>query len=125
MVRYSYLAVYVRGSTPFERLGKLREQIREAMRTGEWREVKTQLGRTGPRNTPIPGRNTTYGQEIERVVAETREQIVGSLNATQREQFGDTRIDPMVTSAINPKQIIGEVKREVAEEAAEQDQGGK
>jgi len=44
----------------------------------------------------IPGRNETYRQEVDRIKKETREEINGSLDADQQEQFKDTRIDPML-----------------------------
>jgi hypothetical protein len=44
----------------------------------------------------IPGRNETYRQEVDRIKKETREEINGSLDPDQQEQFKDTRIDPML-----------------------------
>ncbi|MHC4940974.1 MAG: hypothetical protein ACYTHK_18720 [Planctomycetota bacterium] len=44
----------------------------------------------------IPGRNETYRQEIDRIKKETRDEINGTLNAEQQEQFKDTQIDPML-----------------------------
>jgi hypothetical protein len=50
----------------------------------------------GYRKQPIPGRNATYGEEIDRVKQETRDEIAASLTAQQREAFEDTNIDPML-----------------------------
>jgi len=57
---------------------------------------------TGHRNKVIPGRNVTYGQEIDRVQNETRAEMETVLDHEQKEQFKDANTGALLGGAAGP-----------------------
>jgi hypothetical protein len=111
-----------KGTSPFDRRRELQRMVGEAVRTGQWQEVLTAMKTPGPRNQRIPGRNTTYGEEIARVVSETRDEITRHLGPEQQEEFEDTRIDPLLNEdGLDPVEVVGRAKNRAFE--AEADDG--
>ena len=85
------------GRSPFERRQAQRERMRKAARDGNPGDVlRFVLGSQGRLGEPIPGRGTTYGEEIDLVKRETRAEIEALLDQDQREKFEETNIDPML-----------------------------
>jgi Spy/CpxP family protein refolding chaperone len=90
------------GKSPFERRAEARKNIEEAMKN-------TQPGVAGMlsiatdmisyRDRKIPGRNDTYGDEIDRIRKETREEISTALDAKQQEAFQQTNVDGLLGEA--------------------------
>jgi hypothetical protein len=48
------------------------------------------------RQKKIPGRGDTYGDEINRIRKETREEIAAALDGKQQETFRDTAVDGLL-----------------------------
>ncbi len=117
------------GTSPFERRETLRAQLSEAMRTGKWSDAKRAIAQAmrAPRigTLTIPGRTTTYGEEVERLAGETRTEIAAALSNEQRRGFESTEIGPLLTGGgYEPKDIVGQAKREVAAEAKRREPRG-
>jgi len=87
------------GKSPYERREEQRKKLKEALKD-PGKAAGGVLALAGDfmsyRESKIPGRNETYGQEIERVQKETRDEISQSLDASQKEAFADTNIDSML-----------------------------
>lgn len=85
------------GRSPWERRQERRQKLSEALGKGE-KSALLEIGLSPlrERETRIPGRETTYGEEIDRIRAETRSEIESQLSPEQREEFGDMRIDPLL-----------------------------
>jgi len=87
------------GKSPYERREEQRKKLQEALKD-PGKAAGGVLALAGDlvsyRESRIPGRNETYGQEIERVQKETRDEISQSLDASQKEAFADTNIDAML-----------------------------
>ena len=85
------------GRSPHERQQERRKKIEEALKSGNSDGiVNIAMGAMIYRNREIPGQGKTYGEEINRIQKETREEIGRELEPQQREQFDDTRIDGLV-----------------------------
>jgi len=85
------------GRSPLERRQERRARLTEALESGDKSGLlELGLAPMRERNKPIPGRETTYGDEIDRITQETKDEIASNLNHEQREAFGDTRIDPLL-----------------------------
>lgn len=85
------------GQSPWERREERRRKLVEAMGKGDKGALLAiGLEPLRERETRIPGREQTYGEEIDRIREETRAEIESHLDAGQKETFGDTRIDPLL-----------------------------
>jgi len=89
------------GRSPWERREEQRRKLEEALKAGKPEEVPATvlhagLGGRGYRNNRIPGRNATYGEEIDRIKKETRSEIEADLDAQQRETFQKTHTDALL-----------------------------
>jgi len=85
------------GRSPKERQEERREKIRDAVKSGKTDGlVNLAMGSMAYRDKEIPGQGRTYGEEIERIKHETRDEIGGELDSKQKEAFEDTRIDALV-----------------------------
>ena len=87
------------GSSPHERRAAALEKLRERAKSGKHDAgsiMSIMPALTGYRNEKIPGMNATYGEEIDRVKRETREDVKANLSPEQQEQFADTNIDVML-----------------------------
>ncbi|MFB3065979.1 MAG: hypothetical protein ACE10D_05645 [Planctomycetota bacterium] len=87
------------GKSPHERREAALQELRERAKSGKHDAgaiMAIMPALTGYRNEKIPGMNATYGEEIDRVKQETREDVNGNLSAEQQEQFADTNIDGML-----------------------------
>jgi hypothetical protein len=85
------------GRSPHERRQERRKKMREALAkkdTGGLVAFATDL--FSYRGRQIPGRNATYGEEIDRIKQETRDEIASTLDAEQQETFAETNIDPLL-----------------------------
>jgi hypothetical protein len=85
------------GKSPYERREERQKKIEEALKSGKTDGIVT-LAMSGMshRNKKIPGQNATYGEEIDRVKKETREEMAQTLSQEQQEEFKDIRVDPML-----------------------------
>ena len=85
------------GKSPFERRQERRKKMMEAV---EKKDTGGLIAFAGDmfayRNQQIPGRNATYGEEIDRVKKETRDEVASSLSVEQQETFEETNIDPLL-----------------------------
>lgn len=85
------------GKSPFERRKEQRAKLKEAVANNNGSGILTlSTGLFADRGRTIPGRNTTYGQEIERIKQETRNEIGQALDPEQKKQFEETNVDPML-----------------------------
>ena len=85
------------GKSPYERRQEAQKKIEEALKDpkpGSVLAVTADL--FSYREQKIPGRADTYGDEIDRIKKETREEIAAALDPKQREAFQETSIDPML-----------------------------
>jgi len=88
------------GKSPFERRAEAKKKIEEAMKSpnpGGVLAFATDL--ISSREKKIPGRNDTYGDEINRIRKETREEISSVLDTKQRETLADTNLDGLTGEA--------------------------
>jgi hypothetical protein len=85
------------GKSPQEQKAEARRKIQEAMKNPQPGAV---LAFTADllsyRERRIPGRAETYGQAVDRIKKETREEIATSLDAQQAEAFGDVSVDGLL-----------------------------
>lgn len=85
------------GKSPYERRVEARQKLADAMKspqtTGMF-AMATDL--FSYRNHKIPGRNETYGDEIDRVRKETKEEMSRVLDAKQQEDFSQMNVDPVL-----------------------------
>jgi hypothetical protein len=85
------------GKSPFERRQERRKKMKEAVQKKDTGSLIAFAGDMfAYRNQQIPGRNATYGDEIDRVKKETRDEVASSLSVTQQETFEETNIDPLL-----------------------------
>jgi len=85
------------GVSPYERRTEAREKMKDAMKTGKWGDVaKLAMESRSARAKTIPGRNTTYSAEVDRIKKEARDEIKSNLTQDQAKEFEDTRIDPLL-----------------------------
>jgi len=85
------------GKSPYERREEARKKLEESMKNPEPGPVLAFMTDAfAYRGRKIPGRGDTYGDEIDRIKKETREEIASALDADQRESFAQTNIDPML-----------------------------
>ncbi len=89
------------GRSPWEKREEQRRKLEEALKAGTPADLPgtvltAGLGGRGYRNNRIPGRNATYGEEIDRIKRETRSEIEADLDAGQRETFQKTRTDALL-----------------------------
>jgi len=85
------------GKSPFERRQERRKKMMEAVKkkdTGGLIAFASDF--FSHRNQQIPGRNATYGEEIDRVKKETRDEVASSLSVEQQKTFDGTNIDPLL-----------------------------
>jgi len=90
------------GKSPFERRAEARKNIEEAMknpRPGGAGMLSIATDMISYRDQKIPGRNDTYGDEIDRIRKETREEISTALDAKQQEAFQQTNVDGLLGEA--------------------------
>lgn len=90
------------GKSPFERRAEARKNIEEAMknpRPGVPGMLAIATDMISYRDQKIPGRNDTYGDEIDRIRKETREEISTALDAKQQEAFQQTNVDGLLGEA--------------------------
>ncbi len=88
------------GKSPFDRRAEARKKLEEAMKNPQASGVlafATDL--MSHRNRKIPGRNDTYGEEIDRIRKETREEIATALDPKQQETFQQTNVDALLGDA--------------------------
>ena len=85
------------GKSPAERRVEQRKKMREAIEKKDASGVFSFAHNPfGYRNKPIPGQNATYGQEIDRIKKEARDEIGSTLSKEQKETFDDMKIDPVL-----------------------------
>lgn len=87
------------GKSPFERRAEARKNIEEAMkssRPGVPGMLSIATDMISYRDQKIPGRSDTYGDEIDRIRKETREEISTALDAKQQEAFQETNVDGLL-----------------------------
>ncbi len=88
------------GKSPFERRAEARRKLEEAVKnpgSGGIFAFATDL--VSYRGNKIPGRGDTYGDEIDRIRKETRDEIATALDAKQQETFRDTSVDGLLGDA--------------------------
>ncbi len=90
------------GRSPWERREEQRRKLEEALKAGKPDDLPGAVlhaglgGGRGYRNNRIPGRNATYGEEIDRIKKETRSEIEADLDQPQREAFQKTHTDALL-----------------------------
>ncbi|MHC4163954.1 MAG: hypothetical protein ACYSUM_17650 [Planctomycetota bacterium] len=85
------------GKSPFERRQERRKKMLEAVKKKDTGGLIAFAGDMfSYRNRQIPGRNATYGEEIDRVTKETRDEIATSLSVEQQESLKETNIEPLL-----------------------------
>lgn len=88
------------GKSPYERRAEARKKLEEAMKNPQAGGVlafATDL--MSHRNRKIPGRNDTYGGEIDRIRREARQEIKNELDPKQQETFQQTNVDALLGDA--------------------------
>ena len=94
------------GKSPHERRQARRKKLREAIKNKDTSGLLSfSSDLFSYRNEQIPGRNATYGGEIDRVKRETRDEVAATLDADQKKTFDDTTIDPLLGGS--PAMSIG------------------
>jgi hypothetical protein len=81
------------GKSPHEQKAEARRKLEEAMKTPQPGAILAITDLASYRRRKIPGRAETYGQEIDRIKKETRDEIATALDAEQREELEDTNVD--------------------------------
>jgi len=84
------------GVSPWDRRQEEQKRMREAVKSGGSGILQVAMGSLVDRNRQIPGRSTTYGEEIDRIKQEARTEIDGELDPGQKKSFEDLRIDPLL-----------------------------
>jgi hypothetical protein len=86
------------GKSPSEQRAEARKKLEEAMKNGSG--TGGVLAFAGDfmsyREKKIPGRGETYGEAIDRVRKDTREEIAGALDTKQEELLKDTNVDGLL-----------------------------
>jgi hypothetical protein len=89
------------GKSPYERRAEARKKLEDAMKSGPGSggilAFATDL--VSYQGKKIPGRGDTYGDEINRIRKETREEIASALDAKQQETLRDTNVDGLLGEA--------------------------
>ena len=107
------------GTSVHERRERLYGMIRESLRTGQWEDTKTELASANFRAERLPGRDTTIGEEVDRLVNETRQAIEATLTVDQRTAYEWIEIGPMVNDGgLGPREIYGAAEAQVEAEKA-------
>ena len=83
------------GKSPYERRQEMMEKLREQAGKNPTGVISLVGSMMGQNNKKIPGRNATYGEEIDRIKKETREDVNGVLDAEQQEKFKDANVDSL------------------------------
>ena len=85
------------GVSPFERRKEMRDKMDEARKTDKWGDMARLANQSQQALLKtIPGRNTTYAQEVDQIKKESRDEIKSNLTQEQAKEFEDTRIDPLL-----------------------------
>ncbi len=87
------------GKSPFEQRKQQHDKFRAALsehKDSPGRIISFASGMHSYRNKKIPGREETYGQEIDRIKGESKKEMRDTLDAKQQESFDDTNVDPML-----------------------------
>ncbi|MCK6460241.1 MAG: hypothetical protein L6Q95_10160 [Planctomycetes bacterium] len=84
------------GKSPYERRAETRKKLEEAMKSPGTGLFALATDMTSYRQKKIPGRGDTYGDEINRIRKETREEIAAALDGKQQETFRDTGVDGLL-----------------------------
>ena len=84
------------GVSPFERRKEAREKMQESMGVGKMPDISAMIESRNATRKTIPGRNTTYAQEVDRIKKDARNEIKSNLTQEQAKEFEDTRIDPLL-----------------------------
>jgi len=85
------------GKSPYERRVEARKRLADAMHGSEPGGVLAfATDMVSYRNRKIPGRNDTYGAEIDRIRKETREEMGRVLDAKQQEDFDQMNVDGLL-----------------------------
>jgi Spy/CpxP family protein refolding chaperone len=88
------------GKSPFERRAEARKKLEETMKNPQAGGVLAFASDLmSHRNRKIPGRNDTYGGEIDRIRKEARQEIKNELDPKQQETFQQTNVDAMLGDA--------------------------
>ena len=84
------------GTSPFEQRKARRKKMEEAIKSGNTGGIISfALDAQAFRAKTIPGRNTTYGAEINRIKQESRDEISAVLDPEQQEGFKDLQTDAL------------------------------
>ncbi len=83
------------GKSPYERRQEAMKRLREEASKNPTGVISLMGNMMGHNNKKIPGRNATYGEEIDRIKKETREDVNSVLNAEQQEKFKDANVDTL------------------------------
>ena len=85
------------GKSPHERRTEQRKKMMEAIKNKDTSGVFSFAHDAfSYRKKAIPGQNSTYGQAIDRIKKEARDEIGSTLSNEQKETFDDMKIDPML-----------------------------
>jgi hypothetical protein len=84
------------GKSPFERKTEREEKMRESLKNRDAGGAVMFLGgMLGDLRKKIPGRETTYGGELDRIRKEGKEEIGSVLDPKQKESFDRAQTDPL------------------------------
>ena len=107
------------GVSPFERRKEMRDKMDEARKTDKWGDMARLANQSQQALLKtIPGRNTTYAQEVDQIKKESRDEIKSNLTQEQAKEFEDTRL-PIL--AFRPVQLVVRVDNSIAEEPERDD----
>jgi Spy/CpxP family protein refolding chaperone len=82
------------GSSPLEQRREKQKKVEEAVKSGNTSGIISfALESRAYRSRTIPGRNTTYGAEIDRIKQESRDEISNVLDPEQQEGFKGLQTD--------------------------------
>ena len=87
------------GKTPLEKQEEQRAKLKNALakhKDNPGGLISFAGGFHSYRNDKIPGRNMTYGEEIDRIKGEGKKEIRDSLSPEQQKEFDDTNVDSMM-----------------------------
>ena len=84
------------GVSPYEQRREKRKKMEAALKSGNPSGIISfAMDSQEYRSRTIPGRDTTYGAEVDRIKKESRDEIAGSLDYDQQEEFKDLRTDSL------------------------------
>ena len=85
------------GVSPWDRRQQEQKRMRDALaESGAPGILQVAMGSLMDRNRKIPGRSTTYGDEIDRIKEEARSEIGADLDPAQKKLFDELHIDPLL-----------------------------